>query len=153
MAATSDLALTNNETVPDMIALTNYEEVLDMNEDADYTPQNLTVSEMRAKENYEMGLDLNVDADYTPNFHTNECKDVNTDSILDVSPEASTNADVGGVNMGVIVNDSTLAKEPINANEETVGNKNVGIDKYLARSMRRLEVSACPSIVLVFVSL
>ena len=114
---------------------------------------------MRAKFHYKMGLDLNVNADYTPNVHTNECKNVNTDSILDVSPEASTNADVGGVNMGVIVNDSTLAKEPINTNEETVGNMNVGIDtsmekdKYLARSMRRLEVSACPSIVQVFVSL
>ena len=100
-----------------------------------------------------------VDTDYTPNVHTNERKDVNMDSDSDVSKEASTNADVGGVNMGVIVNDSTLAKEPINTNEETVGNMNVGIDtsmekdKYLARSMRRLEVSACPRILLVFVSL
>ena len=102
---------------------------------------------------------MDVDTDYTSNVHTNKRKNVNMDSGSDVSKEASTNADVGGVNIGVIVNDSTLAKEPINTNEETVGNMNIGIDtsmekdKYLARSMRQLEVSACPRIVFVFVSL
>lgn len=108
--------------------------------------------------NVEMVLDMDVDTDNTPNFPTNECKDVNMDFSSDVSTEACTNADVGGVNMGVTVNDSTLAKEPINTNEETVGNTKVSIDtstekdKYLARSMRRLEVSIYPRIVLVFVS-
>lgn len=55
------------------------------------------------------------------------------DFISDFSTEASTNADVGGVNIGVTINDSTLAKEPINTNEETVGNTNVGIDTSMEK--------------------
>lgn len=81
----------------------------------------------------------------------------------DISTKASTNADVranvGGVNMAVAVNDSTLAKERTNTNEKTVCNSNVGTDssmekdKYLPRSMRRLEVGVYSRIALVFLSL
>lgn len=109
--------------------------------------------------NDEMVLDMDANTDYTLNFQTNQCKDVDMDFMSDVSTEGSTNADVGGANTGVTINGSILAKKPINTNEETVGNTNVGIDtsmekeKYLALSMRRLEVSVYPRIVLVFVSL
>lgn len=75
------------------------------------------------------------------------------DRISDAGMEFSTYVDVK-VNMRIIVNARTLAKEPLDTNEKTVGNMNAGIDirtekeKYLGRSIRPLEVSASPRIVL-----
>lgn len=55
------------------------------------------------------------------------------------------------LNSDVSMNASTLAKEPVDTNEKTMGDLHVGIDismgLLLVRGMGRLEVSACPRIV------
>lgn len=84
--------------------------------------------------------------------NVDECKGVNMHLNSDVSMNASTNANVG-IDIGVLVNASTLAKEPVDTNEKTMGYLHVGIDismgkdYYLVRGMGRLEVSACLRIV------
>lgn len=87
--------------------------------------------------------------------NVDECKDVNLNSNSDVSTNASTNANVE-VDIGVVANDSTLAKEPVDTHEKTMGDLHAGIDismdkdHYFVRSMGQFEVSACPRIVWFF---
>lgn len=94
--------------------------------------------------NVERVFNIDVDKYYISDLNRKEDKDDNTDSISDASSESSWYADVE-VNMRKIYDALTFVKAPVNTNQETVGK--VEKEKNLARSMRRLEVSASPSIV------
>lgn len=97
-----------------------------------------------------MVLYLDVNIDNTLHLSRYKYQDIDIYCNLDISTEASTNADVGAdmeaVNINVTVNDSILANKRIITNKETVGNLNVdtdtsiGKDKYLPYSMGQLEM-------------
>lgn len=95
--------------------------------------------------NVERIFNMDVNKDFISDVNTKKDKDVNKDTISDASSEFGWYANVE-VNMRKIYNPMTFVKEPINTNLETVGD--VEEEKNVARSMRRLEVSASLSIVL-----